>query len=288
MKKARIFLFALTVFCFAALAASAQEASNIVKGNLSQTEIDRIIKTFTKNESDFRQALNYYAYNRNATIQTVGMGGQISGVYRRDSFMTFKDDGARVEKISFMPMSTLKDVTISAEDIDNMGGVNPFAIEPAAVGNYNFTYVGKEKIDELNLYVFDVTPKTLPNPRKSMQKYFSGRIWVDDVDLMIVKSKGKALPEGKDMTGQEQRFPIIETWRENVDGKYWFPSLSTANDELVFDSGNSVKLKVRVKYSNYKVGTSDVKILDDDGTEIKEEKKPEDKKPVPAPTPKKP
>ena len=211
------------------------------------------------------------------------MGGQITGTYRRDSFLTFKDSGERVEKILFNPVSTLTEVSISAEDIDNLGGINPFAIEPSAVGNYTFTDLGKEKIDELNLHVFDVTPKTLPNPRKSDQKYFSGRIWVDDADLMIVKSKGKALPEGKNKIGDEQRFPVMETWRESVDGKYWFPSFSSADDELVFDSGNSVKLKVRVKYANYRVGTSDVKILDDDGSEIKEETKP-----APSATPKKP
>lgn len=284
MKKTRIFLFALTVFCLSSLAVTAQTSNNVVKGNLSQAEIDRIVATFTKNEGSFRQALNYYAFNRNATIQTVGMGGQITGVYRRDSFLTFKEDGARVEKILFSPVSTLQEISISAEDIDNLGGVNPFAIEPSAVGNYNFAYVGKEKIDELNLHVFDVTPKILPNPRKSDQKYFSGRIWVDDADLMIVKSKGKAVPEGKNRIGQEQRFPIMETWRESVDGKYWFPSFSSADDELVFDSGQSVKMKVRVKYANYRVGTSDVKILDDDGTEINVEPT----KPAPGATPKKP
>ena len=282
MKKARNFLFISAVFCFSVFSTFAQ-TSNIVKTDLSQTEIDKIVKKFTENEAFFRNALNTYAFNRNANIQTVGMGGQITGVYRRDSFMTFSDKSERIEKILFMPMSTLKEVGISAEDIDNLGGINPFAIEPAQVGNYNFTFLGKERIDELNLYVFEVAPKTLPNPKKSNQKFFSGRIWIDDEDLMIVKSKGKALPEGKNMIGQEQRFPVMETLRENVDGKYWFPSYSSSDDELVFDSGNSVKMKIRVKYTGYKLGTSEVKILDDDGSEIKEETKP-----APSPTPKKP
>ena len=281
MKKTRVFLFALTVFCLSTIGVFAQ-ASSIVKTNLSQAEIDKIVKKFTDNEAVFRGALNSYVFNRNATIQTVGMGGQITGVYRRDSFMTFTEKGERVEKILFMPMSTLKEVGISAEDIDNLGGINPFAIEPAYVSNYTFTYLGKEKIDELNLHVFDVQPKTLPNPKKSNQKFFSGRIWVDDADLMIVKSKGKALPEGKNMLGEEQRFPVMETWRENIDGKYWFPAFSSSDDELVFDSGYSVKMRVRVKYTNYKQGTSDVKILDDD---VIVDENPQ---PAPSPTPKKP
>lgn len=282
MKKTRIILFSLLVFCFSAVAAFAQQPSNIVKTDLSQAQIDSIIKKFSTNEFNFRQALGVYAFNRDATVQTIGMGGQATGVYTRNSFLTFKDDGTRFEKIIYAPISTLKGIEVSPEDIDNLGGINPFAIEPKLLSNYSFAFVGKEKIDELDLFVFDVTPKVLPNPKKSREKFFSGRIWVDDRDLMIVKSKGKALPEGKDMNGIEQRFPVVETWRDSVDGKYWFPVLSLADDELVFNSGYSIRLKMRVKYYNYRLGRSDVKILDDE-TEVKDEPTP-----TPTPTPKKP
>jgi len=268
MKKiiaAGLFILSFSVFSVFA------QSSNIVKTNLSQTEIDRIIKTFSANESKFRQALNSYAFNRNAMIQTIGMGGQISGVYVRNSFMTFTEEGARFEKLLYAPMSTLKEISVSAEDIDNLGGVDPFAIEPKFIGNYNFTFLGKEKIDELDLFVFDVTPKVLPNPKRDPQKYFSGRIWVDDRDLMIVKSKGKAVPEGKNARGEDQRFPVMETWRDNIDGKYWFPSLTTADDQLVFDSGQVVKIRVRINYKNYRVGKTEVIILDDE-EEVKDEK----------------
>ena len=283
MKKTRIVLFSLFVLCFSALGALAQETSAVVKTDMTQAEIDRIVKKFSENEFNFRQALSVYAYNRDAKIQTIGMGGQITGSFIRNSYMTFKEDGSRIEKILYNPMSTLRGLTVSPEDIDNLGGVNPFAIEPKSLSNYNFTFVGKEKIDELDLFVFDVTPKVLPNPKKSSEKFFSGRIWVDDRDLLIVKSKGKALPEGKDMNGIEQVFPVVETWRENVDGKYWFPSLSVSDDELVFKSGYVVKIKFRVKYFNYRVGRSDVKIGDDE-QEV-DETKPT---PTPSPTPKKP
>lgn len=274
MKNTRIILFSLLLFCLSALSAAAQETTNVVKTNLSQAEIDRIVKKVTENEYNFRQALSIYAFNRNAKMQTIGLGGQITGTYQRDSFLTFNEDGTRFEKILYFPVSTLKELTVTAADLENLGGVDPFAIEPKVANQYNFTFVGKEKIDELDLYVFDVAPKVMPDWKKTTQKYFSGRIWVDDRDLMIVKSKGKAVPEGK------ERFPVVETWRENVDGKYWFPSVSISDDELVFDSGQVVKIKFRVKYSNYRVGRSDVKILDDD-TEVKEETKP-------TPTPKKP
>jgi hypothetical protein len=282
MKKTRIILFSLLIFCFSALGAYSQQPSAIVKTDLSQAEIDNIVRKFSENEFNFRQALTIYAFNREAKVQSIGLGGQATGVFVRNSFMTFKEDGSRFEKILYAPISTLKGIEVSPEDIDNLSGVNPFAIEPKYVSQYNFTFVGKEKIDELDLYVFEVSPKVLPNPKKTNQKFFTGRIWVDDRDLMIVKSRGKAVPEGKDMNGLEQRFPVVETWRDSVDGKYWFPVLSVADDELVFSSGDVVRLKMRVLYKNYRVGKTDVKIGDEE-QEVKEETKP-----TPAPTPKKP
>ena len=251
------------------------QGSNIIKTDLSKPEIDRIIAKFTQNESLFREALNVYAFNRFATMQTIGMGGQVTGVYKRDSYMTFNAAGERFEKILFFPVSTMTELSITAEDIENLGGINPFAIEPRMVSQYDFTYVGKEKIDELDLHVFDVGPKGKPDPKKGEGKYFQGRIWVDDRDLMIVKSKGKAVPEDK------QRFPVVDTIRENIDGKYWFPAYATADDELVFDKGQVVKIRVKVLYKDYRVGRTDVTI-------VGEEPAPDEPKPTPTATPKKP
>jgi hypothetical protein len=161
---------------------------------------------------------------------------------------------------------------MTPEDLDDLGGINPFALEPANISQYNFSFVGKEKIDELDLYVFDVRPKVIPDYKKTKMRLFTGRIWVDDRDLQIVKSRGKAVPEWKN-----NKFPIVETWRENVDGKYWFPAYISSDDSLVFESGEVVKLKIRVKFTDYKQGHSDVRILDDE--EIVREK------PAPAPSP---
>ncbi|MBC7898692.1 MAG: hypothetical protein H7070_01445 [Saprospiraceae bacterium] len=266
MKK--LFSGVLIAVCLSVISISGQ-TSAVVKTSLSQAEIDSIVKKFTRNEALFRQALNVYAFNRYATIQTVGMGGNITGTFKRDSYLTFNEAGERFEKILFAPVSTMTEIVITVADIENLGGIDPFAIEPSKVEQYNFVYLGKEKIDELNLHVFEVSPKVMPDAKKGIAKFFSGRIWVDDVDFLIVKSKGKAVPEGK------ERFPITETWRENVDGKYWFPSFSSSDDELVFESGQAVKMRVRVKYKDYKLGRSDVRILDDDGA-------PEE---TPAPTP---
>ncbi|MBX3290953.1 MAG: hypothetical protein KF855_16710 [Acidobacteria bacterium] len=273
----RIGLTAAALMMFA-VAGFGQQASGLTPQNLSKAETDKIIAAFTSHEKEFRDALTSYVFNRSATIQTIGMGGQVTGVYRRDSFMTFTGAGERFERITYFPVPTIREINITPEDIEDLGGVNPFALEPQVIDQYNFTYLGKEKIDDLMLHVFEVQPKVIPNPKKSKQRVFSGRIWVDDRDLMIVKSKGKALPEDKN-----NKYPIVETWRENIDGKYWFPAYAYADDELVFGSGYSVKMRMKVTYSDYRLGRSTVIIGDDE--EVISDPEPQ---PKPSPMPEKP
>jgi hypothetical protein len=245
-------------------------------GAISPTEIERIIKIFTTKETQFRHALNEYSFKRDAVLQSLGMGGQITGEYHRVSIFTFDDAGGRYEKISYFPMPSLPSVT--TEDLEDLGGIQPFALEPVKIPQYDFKYVGKDKIDELSLYVFDVTPKVIPDPKKSKERFFSGRVWVDDQDLQIVKTKGKGVPETK-----RNKFPIVETYREQIDGRYWFPTYSYADEELVFESGETLHIRMKVRYSDFELARAKVKIIEiDDPNAPKPETKP------PATVPRKP
>ena len=269
---------ALALFVLAAPLALAQDSSG---GNLSQAEINRIVAAFTSKEAQFRQALNQYSFKRDAVIQSLGMGGQVIGEYHRVSFFTFDDQGNRYEKINFFPMPSFGGVT--AEDLDDLGGINPFALEPGKVDRYNFKYSGKEKIDELSLYVFDVTPKVIPDPKKIKERLFTGRVWVDDQELQIVKTKGKGVPETK-----INKFPVVETYREQFGGRFWFPTYSYADEELIFDNGQPLHVRMQVKYSDFAQARADVRIVDvESGGELQNEgAKPGTPKPTPTPTPK--
>jgi hypothetical protein len=240
-------------------------------------DVDRIVKAFTARETEFRRALYSYAFKRDAVIQEIGMGGQVAGEYHRVSNFTFDNEGNRYEKITFFPIATFPNVT--PEDVEDLGGINPFALEASKIDLYNFTYVGKEKIDELSLYVFDVVPKRMPDPKKIKDRLFQGRIWVDDRDLQIVKSRGKGVPETK-----LNKFPNVETYREQIDGRYWFPTYSYADEEIVFDNGYVLHIRIRVRYTDFKPGHADVKIIEVDGPGIEDETP----KPTPTPTPRTP
>lgn len=259
-----VFLAALTApVAPAQSTADAKTGGTMTTSSLSQAQIDEIVRRFAAKETHFRSALNQYAFKRDALIQVLGMGGQVVGEYHRISDFTFDDQGNRYEKINFFPLSNIGEV-VTAEDLEDLGGVNPFALEAAKLGQYNFKYVGKERIDELDLFVFDVAPRVTPDPKKTKDRFFIGRIWVDDQDLQIVKSKGKAIPETKN-----NKFPIVETYREQIDGRFWFPTYAYADDDLIFDNGNNMRIRMQVKYTNYVVGRGKVTITELD--EVKPE-----------------
>jgi TonB family protein len=243
---------ALALAALSALSVSAQTSSN---GTMDSVQAGRIIRSFTTKEAEFRRALNSYSFKRDALIQSIGMGGQIVGEYHRVSTFTFDDQGNRYEKISFFPMSSMPEVT--SEDIEDLGGVEPFALEPSKVDKYDIRYAGMEKIDELNLHIFDVTPKAMPDPKKTKERLFKGRIWVDDQDLQIVKTKGKGVPETKN-----NKFPTVETYREHIDGRYWFPTYSYADEELVFDNGSSLHVRMKVRYMDFTPTRATLKVTE--------------------------
>jgi len=253
VRKLKSLVLLIGLFVIAAAPAFSQALSN--SADLPPAEVDRIINTFTAKETQFRNALNQYSFKRDATLQSLGMGGQVTGEYHRVSYFTFDDSGNRFEKISYFPMPSFGAVT--KEDIDDLGGIQPFALEPSKIPQYNFKYVGREKIDELNLYVFDVTPKVLPDAKKTKERFFSGRVWVEDQDFQIVKTKGKGLPETK-----INKFPTVETYREQIDGRYWFPTYSYADEELVYESGEVLHVRMQVRYSDFVKASAKVKIIE--------------------------
>jgi hypothetical protein len=294
MKRVFLSFLAAAALGAAATAARAQQ-TNTASGNAPSTinrsgspvDVNKIIRTFTQKETQFRAALNQYAFRRDAVIQTIGMGGEITGEYHRTSSFVFDDSGNRFEKILFFPMPTIQEVQITPEDIEDLGGVQAFALEASKINDYNFTYVGKEKIDELDTYVFDVTPKILSEPSrlsalkhsKTPERYFQGRVWVDDQDFQIVKARGKGVPEF------DQRFPTFETYREQIDGKYWFPTYAYADDDLVFKNGQTVHIRMKIRYTDFQPLKGKLTIIEEGDPGDVNDKDKEPAKPAATPTP---
>ncbi len=208
--------------------------------------VEQIIQKFAEREAEFKKERDNFTYTQTFVIQTIDADGQSDGEYRMTSDILFTPAGKRYEKVTDAPTPTLQRIVLSQQDLDDLEHVQPFVLTTTELPKYNVAYVGREQLDELSTYVFEVGPKAI----EKNQRYFQGRIWVDDKDLNIVKTDGKAVPDIK-KKGQENVFPRFETFRENIEGNFWFPTYTRSNDTLHFSIGD-VRIRMTVRYSNYK------------------------------------
>lgn len=208
--------------------------------------VDDIIRRFAAREKEFKIARDNYTYRQTVRVQELDEFGNKGGEYQLQEDVIFTPQGKRIEKVTYAPQSTLRRISLSPEDDQDLRSIQPFVLTSDDVGKYNIKYLGRQKVDEITTYVFYVSPKTI----EKGQRYFEGQIWVDDQDLQIVKTYGKAVPDirkGKN----ENLFPRFETYREQIDGKYWFPTYTHADDTLQFQTG-PVRIRMIVRYEDYK------------------------------------
>jgi hypothetical protein len=223
----------------------------------------QIIEKFAAKEKDFNTAREHYTWRQTVKVQTLD-GDTVDGEYLLVTDELFDDRGKRVQRVVYAPQSTLQRISLSPNDVKDFERGYPFVLTTDELPQYNITYAGQQRVDELDTYVFDVAPKKI----EKNNRYYQGRIWVDNRDLQIVKVKGKNVPDihGKN----EDLSPPFETYREQVDGKYWFPTYTRAEGTLQFKNGE-VRVRQVMKYQNYKRYGSDVKITYE-GQEIPAEK----------------
>lgn len=239
------------------------ESSNVSK-QAPDIPVEQIVQKFGARELEFKKERDNYTYTQTFVVQTIDSDGRPDGEYRMTSDILFTPEGKRYEKVISAPPPTLQRISLSQQDLDDLEHVQPFVLTTDELPKYDVNYIGREPIDELSTYVFDVKPKKI----EKNQRYFQGRIWVDDKDLNIVKSDGKAVPDII-KKGQENIFPRFETFRENIEGHYWFPTYTRSDDELHFSTG-AIHMRMTVRYANYKRFGATIKI--GNPVEIKQDK----------------
>ncbi len=209
----------------------------------------QIIQRFAQKESEFRDLWQKYTYTQLIEFQVLSRAGAVRERQLIEIEVYFTNDGKRQTRV-LSDRGQLRSVGVTKEDISDAVGLQPFALTTEELPQYNITYEGEEVVDELSTYVFKVEPKKI----EKKKRYFEGRIWVDQQDLQIVMSKGKAVPDYRD-----NKFPEFETRREQIDGDHWFPTWTKAEDILIFDNGHDVHVRQFITYENFKkfeVGTS--------------------------------
>lgn len=238
---------------------------------------DEIIQRFASKETEFAKAREQYTYRQDVKVETLD-GDTVDGQYHEVFDVLFDNKGKRMENVVFAPQSSLQKIYMSQEDMQDIRHMLPFVLTQEQLPEYNVLYVGQQQEDELRCYVFDVAPKKI----EEKKRYFQGRVWVDDHDFQIVKTYGKTVPDIRKKHGDEENlFPKFTTWRQQVDGQYWFPVYTKADDELHFKM-EDVHIREIVKYQDYKRFGTNVKILYE-GKEIPKGEAPKDQKPADQP-----
>jgi hypothetical protein len=226
------------------------------------TPPEQIIKEFAAKESEFQQALNHYTYRRIASVQTVDDDtNKVDGEWYEVDDVIFDPSGARTEKVVYAPGNTLQRVMMSPSDLQDIQHGYPFVLTAEDIGQYDVKYVGRQKVDEIDCFVFDVSPKII----EKKKRYLLGRIWVDATDLQIVVTDGRMVPDDTRKNSEDLHPPFM-TWRAQVDGHYWFPVYTKGEGVLHFSGGNGylandVHIRDTIKYSDYKQFGSTSKII---------------------------
>ncbi len=222
-------------------------------GDLNETQIQEIIQKFAAKEAEFARARENYTYRQSVKVEELDEARHVLGRYEIVQDIIFTPDGKRTERVVHAPVSTLQRIQLTPEDEQDLRNVQPFVLTTKEIPKYYVRYLGKQTLDEIPCYTFAVKPKKMVKG----ERYFEGLVWVDDQDLQIVKTYGRGV--GLLKKNYDNQFPKFETYRQQIDGKYWFPTFTIANDVLMFRTGPQ-PIKMVVRYEDYKQFGSEVKI----------------------------
>jgi hypothetical protein len=233
------------------VAAAEQDAAGF--GRLDPTPpsnmtVEQIIQKFGERESAFKRARDNYIFRQTVKVDTIADDtGRPDGEYLQVTDITFNKEGKREEHVVFAPQNTLQRVQMSPVDFDEIEHRLPFILTTEDLPKYDVKYLGRQKVDELDTYVFEAGPKTIEKGKH----YFQGKVWVDQQDFQIVLINGQTVPQDT-RRGHEDLQPPFTTYYEQIDGKYWFPTYTKAEGILHFPGEGDVHMRNIVKYTDYK------------------------------------
>ncbi len=233
--------------------------------NAPDIPVDQIIDNFVAKETEFARAREAYTYRQSVKIIEYNEADRPGGRWELVQDIIFGPNKERTERVVYAPVSSLRRITLTPQDMKDLRDVQPFVMTADNRHEYNIAYLGPQRVDEIDTYLFSVKPIK----HEKGKRYFEGQVWVDQLDLQIVKTFGKGVGDVK--KNSDNQFPAFETYRDQIDGQYWFPIYTAADDVLHFKNGD-VRIKMIIKYEDYKRFGADTDItfgdiVDDTGGE---------------------
>ena len=209
---------------------------------------DDIIRRFSAKEDEFLAARPNYGYRKTIRIDEFGEDGKPAGQFLMVTETVRATNGQVISKVVQKPQSTLHYFNLETEDVRELDRIPAFPLTGSQLVKYDLKYVGEERVDEIDCYIFKVKPKALDR----VHAYLDGLVWVDTKYLEVVKTYGRWVNELGDVRSATLPFTLFETYRENVDGKYWFPNYERSDDTLHLKEV-SVPVRLVIKWTDFKV-----------------------------------
>jgi hypothetical protein len=210
--------------------------------------VAEVIQKFGAAEAVTKEARLHYTYKQDVLMQTLS-GKDVTGEFHEVTSVSYGEKGRRQEEVTFAAQNSLRGLQLTVEDMEDIRTFMPLVLASEDLARYSLTYAGQQHVDDLDTYEFHVEPKK----EEKGKRYFQGRIWVDAQDFQIVKVCGKSGPEKRQV--KKHQSPDLHatfvTYRQQVDGRYWFPAYTRSDDTLRFKAG-PVHVRETIKYSGYK------------------------------------
>jgi len=209
---------------------------------------DEIIRRFSQKEDEFIAARPNYGYRKTIRIDEFGDDGKPAGQFLMVTETTRAANGQVISKVVQKPQSTLHYFNLETEDVRELDRIPAFPLSSSQLAKYDLKFIGDEQVDEIDCYIFKVKPKVLDRTHA----YLDGLVWVDTKYLEVVKTYGRWVNELGEVRSATLPFTLFETYRENVDGKYWFPNYERS-DDTVHLKDVSVPVRLVIKWTDFKV-----------------------------------
>jgi hypothetical protein len=205
-----------------------------------------LVKLVSQRETETETERNEFTYRQKVTLEELDDRGAIRGIYQETRDVIFSPQHERTERFVDKPENGLKFLKLTEEDFRDIRDIQPVVLTQDRVWNYESRFKGEEKMDGVDCWVLQVRPRQI----LQNQRFFDGLIWVEKQGYNIVRMEGRAVPEIR-TTKSENLFPRFTTIRKPVNGKYWFPAYTYADDTLQFRTGPQ-RERLRITYSDYK------------------------------------
>jgi hypothetical protein len=205
-----------------------------------------VLKRIAENGSRFQQERARYTYRQSFEFYEFNKRGVPSGSYREVRDINFTSDGERTEEFIQGPANHLKLIRMTAEDFSDLRDIQPFVLTNDTLWRYKATYRGRETIDGRECFVYRIEPRQVLEG----QRMLDGQIWVEADTLQVIRAVGQPLPQHHSTT-DANLFASFATEYAPIDGEFWFPVRTFADDYLPFPSG-AQRVQYEIKFENYR------------------------------------